>query len=186
MEWSIQDFGALGEIVGGIGVIASLIYLGTQIRFSARTTQAQSTREIVSQFNQLKYFDDRAFPWIELWILGRRSPLIQFQIDDVVRNVFNVFESVWIAMEAGSINARYVHGLFRRHLLYQFGGNYTREIWARISADYDPGFVAYVGERLLEIPEGLNDQEMIELMRELRDYRPEVFFPNAAEPVPSA
>ena len=179
MVWSIQDFGSIGEIVGGIGVIASLIYLGTQIRFSARTTQAESTREIVNQFNQLKYFDDRAFPWIELWVLGHRSPLIQFQLEDVIRNVFNVFESVWIAMEAGSINARYVHGLFRRHLLYQFGGNYTREIWSRLSADYDPGFVAYLNEHLSEIPEGLDDEEITALMRELRDYRPEVFFEKA-------
>ena len=186
MEWSVQDFGAIGEIVGGIGVIASLIYLGTQIRFSARTTQAQSTREIVSQFNQLKYFDDRAFPWIELWILGHRSPLIQFQLDDSIRNVFNVFESVWIAMEAGSINARYVRGLFRRHLLYHFGGNYTLEIWSRISTDYEPGFVAYVNEHLNEIPEGLDDQEVRTLMRELREYRPEVFFQSVGEPTSPA
>ncbi len=186
MEWSIQDLGAIGEVIGGIGVIASLIYLGTQIRFSARTTQAESTREIVSQFNQLKYFDDRAFPWIELWILGHRSPLIQFQLDDAIRQVFNVFESVWIAMAAGSINAQYVRGLFRRHLLYQFGGNYTFEIWSRISSDYDPGFVDYINEHLKDIPEGLDHQEMVELMRELRDYRPEVFFPNVEEPAPSA
>ncbi len=186
MEWSIQDFGAIGEIVGGIGVIASLIYLGTQIRFSARTTQADSTRDIVAQFNQLKYFDDRAFPWTELWINGHRSPLIRFQLDDAARNVFNVYESVWIAMDAGSINQRYVHGLFRRHLLYHFGGHYQREFWNRIALDYDPGFVAYIDEHLKDIPEGLDDQEVVELMRELRGYRPEVFFPNVSEPAPSA
>ena len=186
MEWSIQDFGAMGEIVGGIGVIASLIYLGTQIRFSARTTQAESTREIVNQFSQIKYFEDRGFGWIDLWVQGHRSPLIQFQLEDNVRNIFNVYESVWIAMKVGSIKPRYVHSLFRRHLRYTFGGNFQREIWGRLSADYDSGFVDYVNEHLNEIPEGLDNQETIELMRELRDYRPEVFFPNVGEPAPPA
>ena len=52
---NLDQIANLAEIIGVTLVIASLIYLGTQIRFSARTTQAQSTREIVSQFNQDKF-----------------------------------------------------------------------------------------------------------------------------------
>ena len=44
MEWSIQDFGAIGEIVGGIGVIASLLYLSVQIRQNSRSTKAEAVQ----------------------------------------------------------------------------------------------------------------------------------------------
>ncbi len=32
MEWTIQDLGAIGEFVGAIGVVLTLIYLAYQIR----------------------------------------------------------------------------------------------------------------------------------------------------------
>lgn len=32
MEWTIQDLGAVGEFVGAIGVVITLIYLAYQIR----------------------------------------------------------------------------------------------------------------------------------------------------------
>ena len=32
MEWTIQDLGAIGEFVGAIGVVPTLIYLAYQIR----------------------------------------------------------------------------------------------------------------------------------------------------------
>ena len=35
MEWTIQDLGAIGEVIGGIGVLITLIYLAVQLK---RTT----------------------------------------------------------------------------------------------------------------------------------------------------
>jgi hypothetical protein len=32
MEWTVQDFGAVGEFVGAIGVVVTLVYLAYQIR----------------------------------------------------------------------------------------------------------------------------------------------------------
>ena len=43
MNW--EAIGAVGEIVGGIGVIISLLYLATQIRGDARAKQAASIHE---------------------------------------------------------------------------------------------------------------------------------------------
>jgi hypothetical protein len=42
MGMSIQDWGAIGEIVGAIGVIASLIYLASQIRLSNKHAASAS------------------------------------------------------------------------------------------------------------------------------------------------
>ena len=43
---SIQDWGAVGEIVGAIGVIASLLYLALQIRQNSRTSKAEAVQAI--------------------------------------------------------------------------------------------------------------------------------------------
>jgi hypothetical protein len=70
MDWNI--LGALGEIAGGAGVVVSLVYLGTQIRFSARATKSESTRAMARQIQELILLDDRLWLWVDLWIRGER------------------------------------------------------------------------------------------------------------------
>ena len=48
-----QELGAIGELVGGVAVVASLIYVGVQVRHSARTTQAASRQAIADSHNQI-------------------------------------------------------------------------------------------------------------------------------------
>jgi hypothetical protein len=43
MSW--DAIGAIGDFIGGLGVVASLIYLATQVRHSARVTE-ENTREV--------------------------------------------------------------------------------------------------------------------------------------------
>ena len=45
MDWNA--IGAIGEVVGAAGVIASLIYLSLQIRRSDQTTRAESLRSLL-------------------------------------------------------------------------------------------------------------------------------------------
>ena len=43
----LMELGAVGELVGGVAVIASLIFVGIQIRSNTRTLRATSTYEAV-------------------------------------------------------------------------------------------------------------------------------------------
>ena len=45
---TIQDWGAIGEIVGGVGVIVTLLYLATQIRQNTKQV-ASSSLQAMSQ-----------------------------------------------------------------------------------------------------------------------------------------
>ena len=42
MDWSIQDWGALGEILSGIAVLATLVYLAVQTKQANASAQASS------------------------------------------------------------------------------------------------------------------------------------------------
>jgi hypothetical protein len=43
MSW--DAIGAIGDFIGGVAVVVSLVYLATQVRHSARITE-QNTREV--------------------------------------------------------------------------------------------------------------------------------------------
>jgi hypothetical protein len=48
---SIQDWGAISEVVGAIGVIVTLIYLTTQIRQNTRQIRNQGHQGITDSYN---------------------------------------------------------------------------------------------------------------------------------------
>jgi hypothetical protein len=47
---SIQEWGAIGEVVGGVAVVLSLLYLASQIRQSTKTAKASSRQSILDKF----------------------------------------------------------------------------------------------------------------------------------------
>jgi hypothetical protein len=57
---NIMELGAIGELVGGVAVIASLIYVAIQIRQNSEQTRqanlierARANREVVHDFNEI-------------------------------------------------------------------------------------------------------------------------------------
>ena len=70
----IQDWGALGEVLGAIGVVVTLIYLARQIRENSRQMRVSSITSINHLINEAWdpiYSNDRN---IRVWTTGLRSP----------------------------------------------------------------------------------------------------------------
>ena len=51
---TIQDWGAIGEILGAIATIATLIYLATQLRQNTRALQAASMDSTTQTANEIR------------------------------------------------------------------------------------------------------------------------------------
>ena len=51
----IMELGAIGELVGGVAVIASLIFVGLQVRNSNAINRAESVRSFVRDYNTYLY-----------------------------------------------------------------------------------------------------------------------------------
>ena len=49
MTW--EALGAVGEVIGAVAIIASLMYLATQIRTSSKIAKAQSQRELLNTYS---------------------------------------------------------------------------------------------------------------------------------------
>jgi hypothetical protein len=70
----IQDWGALGEVLGAIAVVVTLIYLARQIRENSRQMRVSSIISINHLINEAWdpiYSNDRN---IRVWTTGLRSP----------------------------------------------------------------------------------------------------------------
>jgi hypothetical protein len=50
---AMQEWGVLGELIGGAGIIVSLIYVGAQIRQNTIITRASTTQAFTEQINML-------------------------------------------------------------------------------------------------------------------------------------
>ena len=46
---TLQDWGALGELIGGIAIIISLIYVGVQLNLSNKATRAATNQAFSAQ-----------------------------------------------------------------------------------------------------------------------------------------
>ena len=50
---NVMELGAIGELVGGVAVIASLIYLAVQVRQGNREARSESIRELATEMGRI-------------------------------------------------------------------------------------------------------------------------------------
>lgn len=81
MDWTIQDYGALGEIIGAIGVIATLAYLALQIRQNTKQLVQNERQSTASALNAslVSLRDNRAAvahsaELSDIWLRGLNDP----------------------------------------------------------------------------------------------------------------
>jgi hypothetical protein len=97
---TIQDWGAVGEMLGAIGVIVTLIYLARQIRENSRQTRVSSITSINHLINEAWdpiYSSDRN---IRVWTMGLRSPG-DLQEEDLA--LFHLFMTRLITVLANAV-----------------------------------------------------------------------------------
>jgi hypothetical protein len=171
-----QLLGNYGEFIGAIGVVVTLGYLAIQIRFNAKATNSESTQAMASQMRELLVSDDRLYPWMDVWLHGEREEVVRTHLENGFRTIYDVYESLWIAMRSGTVDKAYAMKLFDRYLPYTSVGEIGRHVWHNIREGYAPEFVKFVDNFQKGMPPPKSDEEMITWINSIRKYRPEVFF----------
>ena len=88
----IMELGAIGELVGGVAVIGSLIYVGLQVRQSNALNRAESVRSFARDYNSF-LMEIKQPEFIDIWRRGIRdfqslSPADQSKLHLVLFNHF--------------------------------------------------------------------------------------------------
>ena len=112
----LETLANLGEAIGGIAVLVSLIYLAIQLRTNTRTLRAvaaSQSQESLAEYNgQLALSPELIVPWskaVEAGSLQAISTSEQVQVTLFLRSVMQRFESIFFQYEAGILDERNWH-----------------------------------------------------------------------------
>lgn len=152
---TIQEWGAVGEIVGGIAVLISLVYLALQIRQNTKqlkmgieATRIASFEASVHSGNHIRELLVRDREITELFLRGLKSfahleGTDRFRMDMLLRNVFSEAQRSYVRESALGSEAEGPQRIID-DMLESPG---VREWLQSARPDWLPEFRAYVDER---------------------------------------
>ncbi len=98
MNW--DAIGAIAELTGALGVVASLFYLGSQIRQNTRSVRASSYHAVVTNLSNISAAIGHDAPVADLFVRGQTdlealSPTEQRQFAFLVVSLFRNLEDIF-------------------------------------------------------------------------------------------
>ncbi len=76
MNW--EAIGAIGEVLGAVGVITTLVYLSIQLRQNTKALQSSSWRAVQDAEQRFDEFLSRDHHLLNLWVKGRINGIDSF------------------------------------------------------------------------------------------------------------
>ena len=153
MNW--DAIGAVAELVGAIGVVASLGYLAVQIRQSTEQSRLNTSAIEASAFQQLdhhtsfnlKLIDDPGL--LKTLLAGQiaHDPLEKQRFIIYLSSILRSQYNAWCLREKGLISEEQWR-LFQSALRRNLGGSLGRETWALRRKEYPARFAKEVDEAL--------------------------------------
>ncbi len=108
---TLQDWGAIGELVGGLAVIVTLIYLATQLRQTNKAIQSSSFHEVQNSLPYVNNWIISDISMARIWRIGRDDPeqlsedeFMQFSF--FILSTFHVMETIFMQNEMGTVAPR--------------------------------------------------------------------------------
>ena len=150
---SLGDLANLGEALGGIAVLISLVYLAVQIRQNTRTAQSTAFQQVIDSFSEITLAIGKDRDLSELFAratggLAALDPVDQARIRFVMLSLFRRAKSVFFHSEQGTLDMESWAGI-RESLKVTLSSAGIREFWEHNAHVYNPRFRAFVESELL-------------------------------------
>jgi len=139
---SIQDWGAIGEVIAAVAVVVSLLYLAAQIRQNTRQSEIQSsnlrqtiytaTGESFSAFRSLIIGDSET---AEIWRKASQSPSLLdeselVRADYLIQEYFVSFMIAYVNSRELALEQRIDHAMWIKDAMdYELRKSGIREWW---------------------------------------------------------
>lgn len=145
MDW--DAIGAIGEIVGALAVVISLVYLGAQIRNQNRESRSAAVREILEGFRT----EISAFRNSDLAELLKRggqefealSDTEKIQFIAMIQGPFRLWEEAYLQYEDDRLSKQLWNGIHAQMRDF-FSMKGTQKVWELRAHTYSEDFQAYV------------------------------------------
>ena len=151
---TLQDLGALGEILGGIAVIATLFYLAVQLKHVRKETKRASLIEANRVYNDI-FLAVINSPDLARVVtkaakeLGSIDAEEQFILTQYLASVINAAEISFDAIANGGFSSDEV-GSMEALLNHFFSLPGAAEHWANFHESYTPPFIRRVNDHLAD------------------------------------
>ncbi|MFT4796766.1 MAG: hypothetical protein ACJAXW_002461 [Candidatus Azotimanducaceae bacterium] len=105
---TLQDLGAIGELIGGIAVIVSFIYLALQVRHGMRGYRSNITQEVTNHFSRLQFEIAKDTELLEVWYRAERGEDLtdfeQRRVTQIVSSYMIAFENMFFQYQEGMMD----------------------------------------------------------------------------------
>jgi hypothetical protein len=159
---TIQDWGALGEIIGAVAVVASLVYLAMQIRqntqqisHSIEATRIASLERNIESANRMRELMIVNPGLAELFIDGAKdfdalSVADKLRFEFLLRNVFASFQGAYVRHRSIGDDPNDFRGVARmiEGILENPG---VQRCFEQIETDWRPEFREFIDDRIAAI-----------------------------------
>ena len=153
MNW--DAIGAIGEVLGALGVIATLLYLAVQIRQNTRAVRAsthQGVTDSITGFTETLCSNDEL---ARIWQKGSQSyedldDGERFRYNLAMLTLFRRFENTFFQTRAGTLPPEAWEG-FRRGLMSILADDGAREAWRLFPERFNPEFREWADSELQRI-----------------------------------
>lgn len=148
---TLQDWGALGELIGGVAIIVSLIYVGLQIKQSTAATRSATNQAFSTQYSDVMFklteADFREIFWRGIGGLENLKGSEQAAFFGYVGAITRMYESFHMQEQAGTFDTQLLESWMNQVIdLYGLPG--AREYWEHRKHQFTPEFVEFLEAEL--------------------------------------
>lgn len=151
---TLQDWGALGELIGGVAIIVSLLYVGLQIRHSTSATRAATSQAFITQYNDLLYQltreEVRDIYWRGLPGISHLQGSEHACFSGLMAMIFRTYEIFYLEKSEGRFDSKIWRGYTQllRDLMSNPG---PREYWELRRHQYSDEFVDLMENDIMKL-----------------------------------
>lgn len=146
--------GNIGDFVGGIGVVVTLLYLATQIRQNTRATRAATFLDLTNAWQE--YLFANAEPEIaRLRLQAAKDPdslsdVDYYRLYSIERVLFRRFENDFFQVRSGTFDPEAWQGYRQSLLVDVLASPGSRAMWEQQRPFFAPEFAAFIDAKLEE------------------------------------
>jgi acetaldehyde dehydrogenase (acetylating) len=145
---NLEQLSWLGNILGGLGVIATVIYMSIEIRNNTSAVRASAFQEVVDSFASISFDIGKDKNLTDLFLrtgrnLAELSEVERTQYNFILLSFLRRAESVYFQNEVRTLHERHWSGI-RASIVSVMASPGARASWSEIKNRFNPQFSAFI------------------------------------------
>ncbi len=159
----LETLAQLGEFIGGIAVVISLVYLGVQMRANTRSQRADMTARVLDRLAAMQSNFASDAEVNDLFMRGLVDTS-QLSLADrnrfawIITELFGSMEFLMQQYDAGNVNQE-IWERWTQTLNWWLSFPGIQAFWQGRPTPYTPAFSRYVDERIAAGPDHFNEEQ---------------------------